>query len=98
MVKDSILFADCVVGRKSKVDLTICDKRVRILNDTVVGTGSKHDSVNTVHPDHLYTGISLVGKEAVVPQGVTIGRNCIIKSQTTEDAFTAKEIADGEIL
>lgn len=98
VVKDSILFADCVVGRKSKVDLTICDKRVRILNDTVVGTGSKHDSVNTVHPDHLYTGISLVGKEAVVPQGVTIGRNCIIKSQTTEDAFTAKEIGDGETL
>ncbi len=98
VVKDSILFADCVVGRKSKVDLTICDKRVRILNDTVVGTGSKHDSVNRVHPDHLYTGISLVGKEAVVPQGVTIGRNCIINSHTTEDAFTAKKIGDGETL
>jgi glucose-1-phosphate adenylyltransferase len=98
VVKDSILFADCIVGRKSKVDLTICDKRVRILNDTVVGTGSKHDTVNTANPDHLYTGISLVGKEAVIPQGVTIGRNCIVKSQTTEDAFTAKEIGDGETL
>ena len=98
VVKDSILFADCVVGRKSKVDLTICDKRVMILNDTVVGTGSKHDTANTAHPDHLYTGISLVGKEAVIPQGVTIGRNCIVKSQTTEDAFTAKEIGDGETL
>jgi glucose-1-phosphate adenylyltransferase len=98
VVKDSILFADCVVGKKSKVDLTICDKRVRISNDTVVGTGSKHDSPNKVHPDHLYTGISLVGKEAVIPQGVTIGRNCIINSQTTEDAYAVKEIADGETL
>ncbi len=97
VVKDSILFADCIVGKRSKVDLTICDKRVKILTDTVVGTGSsKQDSPNKKHPDHLYTGISLVGKEAVIPQGVTIGRNCIINSHITEDAFTDTDIPDGE--
>ncbi|MCF8057100.1 MAG: NTP transferase domain-containing protein [Desulfocapsa sp.] len=98
VIKDSILFADCVVGQQSTVDLTICDKRVRILDGVVVGIGSKHDSPNIAHPGHLYTGISLVGKDAVIPQGVTIGRNCIINSQTTEDAYSAKEIASGETL
>ena len=98
VIEDSILFADCVVGQRSRVDLTICDKRVQIDADTVVGVGSKDDIPNKAHPNHLYTGISLVGKEAVIPQGVTVGRNCIINSQTSGDAFTAKEIPGGETL
>lgn len=98
VVRDSILFADCVVEKNSVVDLTICDKRVRIHGDAVVGVGSNHEFANKLQPKHLYTGISLIGKEAVVPPGVTIGRNCIINSHVSEDAYPGKEIADGETL
>ena len=98
LIKDSILFADCVVGKKSRVDLTICDKRVKIADHVVVGEGSKVDCPNAAHPDHLYTGISLVGKEAVIPPGVTVGRNCIINSQTEEAAFGKEKIGDGETI
>jgi glucose-1-phosphate adenylyltransferase len=97
-VRNSILFADCVVGKNSMVDLTICDKRAQILGDSIVGSGSRHDFPNIQQPTHLYTGISLIGKEAIIPSGVTIGRNCIINSQTAEDAYSTKEIADGETL
>ncbi|MBU1139326.1 MAG: glucose-1-phosphate adenylyltransferase [Proteobacteria bacterium] len=98
VVKDSILFTDCVVEKKCVVDLTICDKRVRIHEGAVVGAGSNHGFANKLQPKHLYTGISLIGKEAVVPSGVTIGRNCIINSQTKEEAYPGQEIADGETL
>jgi glucose-1-phosphate adenylyltransferase len=98
VVRDSILFADCVVEKNSTVDLTICDKRVQILGDSIVGFGSRHDFPNIQQPKHLYTGISLIGKEAIIPSGITIGRNCIINSQTEEDAYSTKEIADGETL
>ena len=98
VVRDSILFADCVVEKNSMVDLTICDKRVQILDDAVVGSGNNHDFPNIQQPKHLYTGISLVGKEAIIPSGVTIGRNCIINSHTGEDAYLTNGIADGETL
>jgi len=96
VVRDSILFADCTVGKKSTVDLTICDKRVKISGDTIVGSGMNHDFPNIKQPKHLYTGITLVGKEASIPSGITIGRNCIVNSKTEESAFSTGEVADGE--
>lgn len=98
VVRDSILFDDCIVAKNSMVDLTICDKRVRISGDAVVGSGDNHTFPNIEQPTHLYTGISLIGKEAIVPSGVTIGRNCIVNSHIKEEAFSAKIIADGETL
>ncbi len=98
VVRDSILFADCIVGKKSVVDLTICDKRVQILGDAIIGHGNRHDFANIVHPKHLYTGISLIGKEALIPSGMRIGRNCIVNSKTGEGAYCTNKIADGETL
>ncbi len=96
LVRDSILFADCVVGKNSEVDLSIFDKRVHIQGDAKVGVGTNHKTPNKEYPKHLYTGISLIGKEAIVPSGVSIGRNCIVNSHTREDAYPAKEIPDSE--
>jgi glucose-1-phosphate adenylyltransferase len=95
VVRDSILFADCVVGKNSVVDLAIFDKRVRIDGDARVGVGENHTIPNIENPKHLYTGISLVGKDAYVPSEVSIGRNCIINSQATGDAYPGKEVEDG---
>lgn len=98
IICDSILFSDCVVEKNSMVDLSICDKRVIISKDSVVGEGANHDFPNIIQPTHLYTGITLVGKEAVVPPGVTIGRNCIINPHTEEDKYPTRKIADGETI
>lgn len=96
VVKDSILFTDCVVDSGASVDLAIFDKRVHVGAGAVVGAGSNHQTPNRDYPTHLYTGISLVGKEAVIPAGQAIGRNCIVNSHTHYDAFTSAVIADGE--
>ncbi len=96
MVKDSILFVDCVVEAGASVDLAIFDKRVHVGSGTVIGAGSNHHIPNRKQPTHLYTGITLVGKEAVVPQGLVVGRNCIINSQTHYDAYAGNEVVDGE--
>ena len=98
VIRNSILFDDCVVGKNSEVDLTIFDKRVRVSGDAKVGVGSNHDVPNFENPTHLYTGISLIGKEAFVPSGVSVGRNCVVNSQTKEDAYSSKNVADGETI
>lgn len=78
-VRDSILFPDCVVERNAVVDLAILDKRVRIDESAIVGYGSDHHLPNNLYPAHLYTGISLVGKETVVGAKAVVGRNCILQ-------------------
>ena len=79
VVRDSVVFEDSVIESGAVVDLAICDKRVRIGRDTVVGHGDNKDTPNREYPSHLYTGITLVGKQAELPPGITIGRNCIVK-------------------
>jgi glucose-1-phosphate adenylyltransferase len=96
VVKDSILFADCVVDAGASVDLAILDKRVHVGSGAVIGAGSNRHIPNRKKPTHLYTGITLIGKEAVLPRGVVVGRNCIINSQTHYDAYPENEVPDGE--
>ena len=79
VVRDSVLFEDCQVDEDTQVDLAICDKRVHIGRGAVVGHGDNKDVANREFPSHLYTGITLVGKEAYVPSNMKIGRNCIIR-------------------
>ena len=96
VVKDSILFADCVVETDASVDLAIFDKRVHVGSGAVIGAGNNHHIPNRKQPTHLYTGITLVGKEAVIPRGLVVGRNCIINSHTHYDAYPGNAVADGE--
>jgi len=98
VVKDSILFRDCVVGKNAQLDLMISDKLTRFGENSVVGTGDNHDIINRLYPKHLYTGITLVGEFAQVPPDVKVGRNCIIKCKAAEEDFTVPMVQDGESL
>lgn len=98
VVRDSILFQDCVVKRGSEVDLAILDKHVVVGENAVIGSGDGHLVENRNYPKHLYTGISLVGKRARIPSGKKIGRNCIISSHIYEEAFPEGDVEDGETL
>lgn len=95
-VRDSILFHDCVIEEGAEIDLAILDKRVRIGKDAVVGSGSGKDIPNRLQPKHLYTGITLIGKEADIPARITIGRNCIVKPGIQADYFRGVILQDGE--
>jgi glucose-1-phosphate adenylyltransferase len=95
-VTDSIILHDCVIEEGASVDLAIMDKRARVGKGATVGTGDRKDTPNSKYPDHLYTGISLVGKEADIPPGAVIGRNCIINPWRKPEDFSVKVIKDGE--
>lgn len=98
IVKDSILFEDCVVGKGATVDLAILDKRVHVGRNAVLGFGDNHTCANKQKPSHLYTGITLVGKGARIPAEWKIGRNCVIDSGVSEDLFSGISVEDGDTL
>jgi len=98
VIKDSILFEDCLVRKGATVDLAILDKKVEVGEGAVVGHGENYTLANRLKPSHLYTGISLVGKSAVVPSGQLVGRNCVINIKTGPTDYPGKRIEDGESL
>lgn len=98
IVRDSILFQDCIVKKGAIVDLSILDKNVQVGEGAVIGHGDGHDVVNRQSPKHLYTGITVVGKRAVVPAGATVGRNCIVNGYTNDGAFPDGGVVDGATL
>lgn len=98
MVKDSILFRDCLVKKNARVDLVVADKMVEFGEGSTTGSGDHHDIVNRLYPQHLYTGITLVGDGAVVPPEKRVGRNCIIRCWATPELYRNPVLQDGESL
>lgn len=74
-VSDSIVMFDSVVEEGAVLDRAIVDKECRIGPGAVIGRGDG-SKPNRDEPERLYAGITLVGKRAVVPPRISIGRNC----------------------
>ena len=66
---------DTVIRAGAVVDRAIIDKEVSIGPNAVVGMGTDYDTPNRQEPGRLNTGITVVGKRAVIPAGVRLGRN-----------------------
>ncbi len=86
VVRDSILFPDCIVGPRSQLDRVILDKNVVVGHDCVLGEGDDL-TPNQKEPKNLTTGISIVGKDSRIPSGLHLGRNVKIGSDVQERDF-----------
>jgi glucose-1-phosphate adenylyltransferase len=95
IVRDSIIMFDTVVRAGAVVDMAIVDKEVSIGPNAIVGTGSDFDTPNQKEPTRLTTGITIVGKRAVIPAGVRIGRNVRIAEGVRSSDFTTRAVRSG---
>jgi glucose-1-phosphate adenylyltransferase len=85
-VSDSIVMHDSVIGRGAALDRAIVDKQVHVAEGAKVGWGEANVP-NRACPQHLSSGIALIGKGAQLPTGVRIGRNARIGARVTELDF-----------
>ncbi len=100
IVRDSVILEDSVIEENALVDLVVCDKRVRISTGAVVGHGDKRAKsiANHEYPTHLYSGITLIGKEVTVSANMRVGRNCIIRpDKSREKAVLPTTLEHGSI-
>ena len=93
-ITDSIVMHDAHVGRGAVLDRAIIDKEVTIGEGARVGHGDA-TTPNQACPDHLSSGLLVVGKGARVPEGVSVGRNARIGAHVTERGFTGDLSAGG---
>jgi len=97
VVSNAVVFSDSVIEENAVVDLAILDKRVQVGAGAVIGSGENMTLVNKEYPKHLYTGISLIGQEALIPPGARIGRNCIVRFGYDGEPFNSGNVlADGQ--
>jgi glucose-1-phosphate adenylyltransferase len=96
-VSDSILMHDVVVRSGARLDRVILDRKVEVSTGAVLGEGDS-SVPNLLHPDALSEGVTLVGARTQVPEGVRVGRNCIIPPGLRTDQWKSRAIADGTTL
>ncbi|MEO8437769.1 MAG: hypothetical protein ABI562_04860, partial [Chloroflexota bacterium] len=98
VVRDSIVMFDSVIRSGAVVDRAILDKEVVVGQGAIVGDGPYDDRPNKQEPGRLNTGITVVGKRAVVPRGTRIGRNVKIAADVRSSDFSGRVVKSGEPL
>ncbi|MFZ2488082.1 MAG: sugar phosphate nucleotidyltransferase [Anaerolineae bacterium] len=96
-VSDSIIMNNAVVGAGARVERTIVDKRGVIGDGSKVGYG-EDNTPNRAMPNHLNTGLTMIGKRAQVPANISVGRNVVIRPRVAATSFPPGDVASGETL
>ncbi len=96
VVRGSIIFEGVKVERDAVLENVIVDKNVTIgAGARIGGRFDESTAVNESFPGYLYTGITIIGKNAVIPTGVTIGRNVLIYPETRSGIQPRMVVPDG---
>ncbi len=97
VVRDSIVLTDAVIETGASVERAVIDKRVRVGEGARLGSGDRMVP-NKEEPDVVNIGLVLVGKDAEVPSGITVGRNVVIHPDVKEQDFAGfgESVPSGE--
>jgi glucose-1-phosphate adenylyltransferase len=97
VVQDSILMHNCHIDESVHLYQTIADKRTHFCVGSRVGQGQTSPP-NRVYPEHLYSGLTVVGKEAVVPAHHTVYPNTIIEPFVDEHDYPDRDLGVGDLI
>lgn len=94
VIKDSIIMEGCHIGKNTVIDRCIIDQNTVIGSDVVMGTG---DNIpNEGKPNIYNTGITVIGSNTNVPDGIEIGKNCVIYGKTVAENYTDNKLPSGK--
>jgi len=94
VVRDSIVMNNTWIGPNCHVERAILDKNVRLEAHCKVGLGDA-SIANEKFPHLLSTGIVVVGKNADLPRGLSVGQNVLIYPDAAPSDFPASGLKDG---
>ena len=95
VIRDSVIMHDTVVRRGARVERSIIDKQVIVGRNASLGSGEP-SITNKAFPEQLHSGLTVIGKRAVVPDGARIGTNCIVYPSATRGDYREMVVGDGE--
>jgi glucose-1-phosphate adenylyltransferase len=95
VVRDSIVMFDSVIRAGAVIDRAILDKEVVVGQGAIIGEGPYDGAPNRQEPARLNTGITVVGKQAIVPRGARLGRNVKVGGNVRSSDFRTKVVRTG---
>ena len=94
VVKDSIIMTGTVIGEGSLVDKCVIDEKCKIGKNVQMGVGE--DVPNELKPAIYNTGITVMGMNTTVPDGVVVGKNCVIYGETSAADYPEGKLESGK--
>jgi glucose-1-phosphate adenylyltransferase len=94
VVRDSIIMEHCIIRKGCVIDRCIIDQDTEIGENVTMGVGE--NTPNEDKPKIYNTGITVVGSNTVVPDNLTIGKNCVIYGKTTAEDYTDNKLESGK--
>jgi len=96
VIKDSIIIADCYIGKNTYIEHCIIDSNCTIGEDVAIGIGE--NTPNTEKPDIYNTGITVIGEQSIIPDGVKVGKNCVIFGTTLPSDYPDGLLESGQTI
>jgi glucose-1-phosphate adenylyltransferase len=93
-IVESVVMSDVVVEPGARVDRAILDKYARVGEGAIVGYGETPEGSE----NEWLGGLTLVGKDAIIPPGARAGRSVVIGVGGGAPDFEAGEIAAGTVV
>jgi len=92
-VSNSVIMHDSHICEGSIVERAVFDKDVFLGRRVTIGRGE--NLPNTVFPEYYHSGITVLGKSTRIPDGLNIGKNCLIFDGVTERTFEEQNVVSG---
>jgi len=93
-IRNSVVMSDTIVEPGARIDGAIVDKYVRVGEGVRLGVGERADGARL----EWLGGLVLVGKEAVLPAGLTVGRSSVIGVGARPQDFSGAVVPSGTLL
>jgi glucose-1-phosphate adenylyltransferase len=85
VVKNSVVMTKCHIGRNSFIEKAVISEKVIIGNNVRIGVGDELPNIE--RPDIYTAGITTIGNDVIIPDGIEIGKNCAIYPRVSEKEF-----------
>jgi glucose-1-phosphate adenylyltransferase len=83
VIRNSIIFERCVVSSGAKISLAIIDKKVSVGRNAKIGSGVDFRA-NEDHPTIMSSGVTVIGRNSIIPADSVVGRNCLVHTPAAE--------------
>lgn len=96
VIRDSIIMKNTQIGEGGSIDKTIIAENCKIGDRCLIGYGEAVE--NKLNASVYAFGLAVIGENSVIPDDVKIGKNTAITGTTTEEDYSDKVLADGEVI
>lgn len=96
VVQDSIIMSGTVIGAGSRIEQSILDEKCTVGKNVQMGMGE--NIPNEAKPNIYHTGITVLGMQSSVPDGVSLGKNCVICGRTAAEDYPNGRLESGKAI